>query len=222
VGRTGGGAGAAGHGGVWGCGRGSEPAGDAAGEARGDVLWRQGARADRGDGGGASVVEVAVGVGVLLAVVFFFFFFPSNIVEGFSSGSFLFLGFGLSFRWCHGDCYFVWVCSAVLALCWLYSVEFVIRLDGVFFARSLLPFCFISYHFLFFNTFSIFLFPSIPLFILPLLSPPSRSRNLNPRSKKEKIHLSSMLHIFSACVHSHNNEILEVVWKLRLRLSSQQ
>lgn len=99
MGRAGGGAGAAGYGGVWGCGRSSEPAGDAAGEARGDVLRQQRAGADRGEGGGASVVEVVVGVGVLLVVIFFFFFyFPSNIIKGFSSGSFLFIEFGLSFR----------------------------------------------------------------------------------------------------------------------------
>jgi len=76
VGRTGGGARAAEHGGVWGCGRGSEPAGNAAGEARGDVLRRRGAGADRGDGGGASVVEVVVGVGLSLVVILFSFFFP--------------------------------------------------------------------------------------------------------------------------------------------------
>lgn len=98
MGRAGGRAGAAGYGGVWGCGRGSEPAGDAARQARGGILRQQGPGADRGDGGGALVVEVVVGVG--FSLIIFLVFFPSNIVKGFSSGSFLFLGSGLSFRWC--------------------------------------------------------------------------------------------------------------------------
>ena len=160
------------------------------------------------------MVEVVVGVGFSLVVIFFFFFFsPSNIVEGFSSGSFLFLGFELSFRW------FRAIVRSLFRLGLQYCSCALLALFGRVYnttGRSLLRTLATSFLFYFLSLsflqylFGI-LFLSIPLFILPLMSPLSRSRNLNPRSKKEKIHLSSMIRTFSTYVHSHNNEILEVV-----------
>ena len=159
------------------------------------------------------MVEVVVGVGLSLAVFFFFFFFPSNIVKGFSSGSFLFLGFGLSLRWCRAVVRSLFRLGLQCCSCALLALfGGVCNTTG----RSLLrtfatSFLFYSLSLSFLQYLFGILFLSIPLFILPLLSPLSRSRNLNPRSKNEKIHLSSMLRTFFASVYSHNNEILEVV-----------